>query len=223
MQIRRATEADAEAMGRLWDEFTVETTYTPYPGAPFEPTLLTDHLALVAEEDGEPLGSVYANVSSPHFGFVFGLYTRPEVRGRGVARALMRAIAEALHEGAASTSSSASAHRTPARGRSTSGSGSSTRRARFAWTSRTSCAKQSSAARARTARRSGSPAGSAARPSAPRRTSARSRARAPCRPRAAARGRCARTARRGAARTRTGRRRRDPQPPPVADPYRAPR
>jgi len=98
MQIRRATEADAEAMGRLWDEFTVETTYTPYPGAPFEPTLLTDHLALVAEEDGEPLGSVYANVSSPHFGFVFGLYTRPEVRGRGVARALMRAIAEALHE-----------------------------------------------------------------------------------------------------------------------------
>ena len=98
MEIRRATDADADAMRRLWDEFTAETTYTPYPGNPFQDALLTDHIALVAEEDGSPLGTVYANLSSPHFGYVFGLYTRPAARRRGVARALMRAIATVLRD-----------------------------------------------------------------------------------------------------------------------------
>jgi hypothetical protein len=37
MEIRRATEADADAMRELWDEFTAEATFTPYPGSPFEP------------------------------------------------------------------------------------------------------------------------------------------------------------------------------------------
>jgi hypothetical protein len=68
MQIRRATEADADAMRRLWDEFTAETTFTPYPGNPFQSALLTDHIALVAEEEGDALGTVYANLSSPHCG-----------------------------------------------------------------------------------------------------------------------------------------------------------
>jgi ribosomal protein S18 acetylase RimI-like enzyme len=98
VDIRRATEADAEAMRRLWDEFCAEATFTPYPGAPFEPTLLTDHVALLAEEGGEAVGTVYANLSSPHFGFVFGLYTRPSARRRGIARALMRAVAAVLRE-----------------------------------------------------------------------------------------------------------------------------
>ena len=98
MKIRRATEADTDMMRRLWDEFTAEAHYTPYPSSPFEPALLTDHLALVAEDDGEAVGTLYANLSSPHFGFVFGVYTRPAARRRGVARALMRAIAEILRE-----------------------------------------------------------------------------------------------------------------------------
>jgi ribosomal protein S18 acetylase RimI-like enzyme len=98
MQIRRATEADADAMRRLWDEFTADTTFTPYPGNPFQPALLTDHIALVAEEEGDALGTVYANLSSPHFGYVFGLYTRPAARRRGVARALIRAIASTLRD-----------------------------------------------------------------------------------------------------------------------------
>lgn len=98
MEIRRATEADTKVMRRLWDDFTVEATFSPYPGNPFEPALLTDHMALVAEEDGEAIGTVYANLSSPHFGFVFGLYTRPDARRRGVARKLMREIATVLHD-----------------------------------------------------------------------------------------------------------------------------
>ena len=55
MEIRRATEADTEVMRRLWDEFTVEATFAPSPGNPFEPALLTDHMALVAEENGDEL------------------------------------------------------------------------------------------------------------------------------------------------------------------------
>jgi ribosomal protein S18 acetylase RimI-like enzyme len=98
MNIRRATEADIEAMRRLWDEFTVEATFAPYPGNPFEPALITDHVALVAEEDGEAIGTVYANLASPHVGYVFGLYTRPDARRRGVARELMREIATVLQD-----------------------------------------------------------------------------------------------------------------------------
>jgi ribosomal protein S18 acetylase RimI-like enzyme len=40
---------------------------------------------------------VYVNPSD-HFGFVFGLYVRPEHRRRGYARDLMRAVAEALRQ-----------------------------------------------------------------------------------------------------------------------------
>jgi ribosomal protein S18 acetylase RimI-like enzyme len=98
MNIRRATEADTDVMRRLWDDFTDEATFAPYPGSPFQPALVTDHIALVAEENGEAVGTVYANLASPHFGFVFGLYTRPSARRGGVGRALMREIASILRE-----------------------------------------------------------------------------------------------------------------------------
>jgi ribosomal protein S18 acetylase RimI-like enzyme len=94
--IRRATLADEAAMQALWDEFDAETTYTPYAGSPFAATMLTDHVALVAEDSAEPVGCVYANTGSDHYGFVFGLYVRPLSRRRGIARDLMRAVAEAL-------------------------------------------------------------------------------------------------------------------------------
>lgn len=44
------------------------------------------------------VGTVYANTVSPDFGYVFGLYTRRDARRRGVAKALMRAIASVLHD-----------------------------------------------------------------------------------------------------------------------------
>jgi ribosomal protein S18 acetylase RimI-like enzyme len=94
--VRRATAADIPVMRELWDEFSAEAHYTPYPPGPFDPALVRDHVALVAEEDGEVVGTLYANLASVHFGYVFGVYTVPRVRGRGVGRALMRAIAEHL-------------------------------------------------------------------------------------------------------------------------------
>jgi len=98
MEIRRATEADLTVMRRLWNEFTAEATFTPYPGSAFEPSLVTKHIALVAEEGDSVVGTVYANTMSEHFGYVFGLYTRPDERRRGIAQALMLAIAAILRE-----------------------------------------------------------------------------------------------------------------------------
>jgi ribosomal protein S18 acetylase RimI-like enzyme len=85
-------------MRRLWDEFSAEAHYTPYPPGPFDPVLVRDRVALVAEEDGEIVGTLYANLSTSHFGYVFGVYTVPGARGRGVGRALMQAVAEHLQE-----------------------------------------------------------------------------------------------------------------------------
>jgi ribosomal protein S18 acetylase RimI-like enzyme len=85
-------------MRHAWDEFTAEATFTPYPGSAFDPSLVTKHIALVAEEGNRVVGTVYANTTSAHFGYVFGLYTRPDARRRGVAKALMRAIAEVLRQ-----------------------------------------------------------------------------------------------------------------------------
>ena len=80
----------------LWDEFTSEATFTPYPGVPFSESLLTDQIALVAEQDGRPLGCVDIALPDEHFGYVFGLYVRPEARRQGLARRLMREVAVSL-------------------------------------------------------------------------------------------------------------------------------
>jgi ribosomal protein S18 acetylase RimI-like enzyme len=98
VEIRRATEADLELMHSLWDTFTREATFTPYPGSPFDPSLVVDDIALVAEEGEAVLGTVYTNTSSPDFGYVFGLYVVPEARRRGIARALMREVARILRD-----------------------------------------------------------------------------------------------------------------------------
>jgi ribosomal-protein-alanine N-acetyltransferase len=98
LAVRRASEADLGLLRELWDDFSAEAHYTPYPAGPFEPSLVRDHVALVAEEDGEIVGTLYANLSTQHFGSVFGVYTIPAARGRGVGRALMRAVAELLRD-----------------------------------------------------------------------------------------------------------------------------
>ena len=98
MTTRRAGPADVEVARTFWEGLVDEATYTPYPPAPFEPSLLTDHIALVAEQGDEPVGIVYANIGSPGFGFAFGLYVVPAARRRGVATALLRDVAEALRE-----------------------------------------------------------------------------------------------------------------------------
>jgi ribosomal protein S18 acetylase RimI-like enzyme len=94
VNIRRATEADQQLMSGLWQAFSREARYTPYPAAPFSPSLLAEHLGLLLEDGREPVGCVYANTHNDDFAFVFGLYVRPEMRRRGCARLLMRSVAE---------------------------------------------------------------------------------------------------------------------------------
>ena len=94
--IRRAAEGDLQQLRLLWDASNKEITFTPYPGHPFDPSLITEHTALVAEESGRVVGTVYMNTSSIDFGYVFGLYVVPEARRRGIARRLMREIARLL-------------------------------------------------------------------------------------------------------------------------------
>jgi ribosomal protein S18 acetylase RimI-like enzyme len=98
VEIRRATEADLELMRSLWDAFTREATFTPYPGSAFDPSLVVKHVALVAQEGKAVGGTVYVNTASPDFGYVFGLYVVPEARRRGIARALMREVARLLRD-----------------------------------------------------------------------------------------------------------------------------
>jgi hypothetical protein len=69
VSVRRATTADARLMRELWDAFTAEATFTPYPGMPFADSLLTDHVALLAEEDGRL--PVLSTRTSARFGYVF--------------------------------------------------------------------------------------------------------------------------------------------------------
>jgi ribosomal protein S18 acetylase RimI-like enzyme len=98
MEIRRATLHDEPVMRSLWVEFNAEATYTPYPGSAFAGSLLTDQHAFLAEDAEEPVGCVYAATPSDDYGFVFGLYVRPAARRRGLARLLMRTVAEALRD-----------------------------------------------------------------------------------------------------------------------------
>jgi ribosomal protein S18 acetylase RimI-like enzyme len=96
--IRRADERDLDELRRLWDASNAEITFTPYPGHPFDDSLITEHTALVAEEGGSVVGTVYVNTTSMDFGYVFGLYVVPEARRRGIAQRLMRETARLLAE-----------------------------------------------------------------------------------------------------------------------------
>ena len=98
LEIRRATDADADRLRELWEAFTAEASYTPYPAHPFTPGLLTDNTVLVADDDGAIAGTLYLSTANAGFGFVFGVYVIPEARRRGIAEALVRAAARILRD-----------------------------------------------------------------------------------------------------------------------------
>lgn len=98
MRVRPATGADAKMLRELWEAFTAEASYTPYPAHQFTPGLLADNTVLVADDDGAITGTLYLSTANAGFGFVFGVYVVPEVRRRGVAEALVRAAARVLRD-----------------------------------------------------------------------------------------------------------------------------
>jgi ribosomal protein S18 acetylase RimI-like enzyme len=98
MNIRRATPQDEAAMREMWEQLSAGTTYDDLPSSPFDVNFLTDHIALIAEDEQMTLGMVYANLGNPEVGFVFGLYVVPEARRRGLGRRLMLEVADAIRD-----------------------------------------------------------------------------------------------------------------------------
>jgi ribosomal protein S18 acetylase RimI-like enzyme len=107
MDVRRATEADRDALRELWQEFMDEVSEPHYWRGTWEEAwagmsgYIADHVALIAEEDGRAVGYELARLERPRIGYVSDLYVRPEVRRRGLAKELLaRAIDELQDEGA---------------------------------------------------------------------------------------------------------------------------
>lgn len=100
--IRRATEADLAALRALYLEFHRECpppAYVPHDWdeewRELEETV-RGGVALLAEEDGEPIGLAVARRKGPRLGYLADLYVRPQARRQGVAKALVREVASAF-------------------------------------------------------------------------------------------------------------------------------
>jgi ribosomal protein S18 acetylase RimI-like enzyme len=98
MTIRKADKADLDLLRELWDEFQTEVEqYRERPDP--EPDIgnyVTDDVALVAEEDGQPVGFALARRRDEHVGYLSSVYVRPAFRRGGVGRELMAAASAAL-------------------------------------------------------------------------------------------------------------------------------
>ena len=72
--VRRAVGADLPLMRRLWDEFSTEAHYTPYPSSPLTRRSSATTSRSSPRRTVRSSGTLYANLSTPHFGYVFGVY-----------------------------------------------------------------------------------------------------------------------------------------------------
>ncbi|MGW5029112.1 N-acetyltransferase family protein, partial [Streptomyces albidoflavus] len=123
--IRPARHGDGAALARIdfatWSPLHAVTERPKAPADPFFDGHRDPREHLVAEEDGELLG--YAVVRCPvplpafaHVRQIQGLAVREEARGRGVARALLRAcVAEARAQDARRLTLRVLGHNAPAR------------------------------------------------------------------------------------------------------------
>jgi ribosomal protein S18 acetylase RimI-like enzyme len=102
VNVRPATEADLPVLRALYAEFFAEHPPPPYRSialeqelAEVEGAVARSEVALLAEEDGEPVGFTLAR---PHHGtgYVSDIFVRPAARRRGAAKALLAAAVEAL-------------------------------------------------------------------------------------------------------------------------------
>jgi ribosomal protein S18 acetylase RimI-like enzyme len=104
--IRPATDSDHDRLRELWSAYEEEVGGPTFLRITWANTWsdlrrhIEDGLGFVAEDDGTPIGFVFATV--PHktsgFGHVVDLYVAPVARRRGLGAALMGRIVDALAE-----------------------------------------------------------------------------------------------------------------------------
>jgi ribosomal protein S18 acetylase RimI-like enzyme len=102
--IRPATANDHAVLRELYEAFYAEVPPPDYRSVDLEKEwaevveMIRDEVTLVAEEDGLVTGFVLAKMKEPELGLVADVFVRPEARGTGVARGLMREANARLRE-----------------------------------------------------------------------------------------------------------------------------
>lgn len=106
MTIRRATEADLETLLDFWAAFGAEVPEPEYLRESRDVARVDverhvrNGIALVAEEDGRPIGMALVSLGEDHPGVAHltDLYVVPQHRSRGVGRALVAEVESDLRE-----------------------------------------------------------------------------------------------------------------------------
>ncbi len=106
MTIRDANAADLELLRRMRDEFQRELDKPPFFDEPWETVAedvdetIRDGVALIAEDDGQPIGYALASIvpQTPIRGHLYDLFVTADTRGRGVGRELIATAAQRLRE-----------------------------------------------------------------------------------------------------------------------------
>jgi len=104
--IRDASEHDLELLRRLRDDFQRELAKPAFFDEPWETVAedvqdtVANGIALLAEEDGAPVGYALANIvpQTPVRGHLYDLYVQSDARGRGVGRELIAEVGDRLKE-----------------------------------------------------------------------------------------------------------------------------
>jgi ribosomal protein S18 acetylase RimI-like enzyme len=105
VNVRRAASEDYEAIAELWRLFDHELPPPTHEG-PADVAqelrevreIIDSEIALVAEDDGTPVGFALAKARGPGFGTLTDLYVARDARRSGIGTELMREVLAAFHE-----------------------------------------------------------------------------------------------------------------------------
>jgi ribosomal protein S18 acetylase RimI-like enzyme len=103
MTVRRAIPEDFDAIATLWREFDHEIPPPTHEGPADEEKelreiseIIASEIALVAEDDGVPVGFALARRRAPGFGTLTDLYVSRDARRSGIGTELMREVLSAF-------------------------------------------------------------------------------------------------------------------------------
>jgi ribosomal protein S18 acetylase RimI-like enzyme len=103
MTVRRAVAEDFDAIATLWREFDHEIPPPTHEGPADEEKelreiseIIASEIALVAEDDGVPVGFALARRRAPGFGTLTDLYVSRDARRSGIGTELMREVLSAF-------------------------------------------------------------------------------------------------------------------------------